>query len=70
MLVYNEIEPDVGTNPQYLKLLISKTPCKEQVLILTHDTDFTIILFKLFTRKSSFKKLGCFLSNLASIFGF
>lgn len=70
MLVYNEIEQDLGTKPQCLKLLMSKTACKEQVLMLIHDTDFTIILFKLFTRKSSFKKLSCFLFNLASIFGF
>lgn len=60
MLVCNEIEPDLGTKPQYLKLLMSNTAWKEQVLMLIHDTDFTIILFKLFTRKSSFKQLGCF----------
>lgn len=26
MLVCNEIEPDPGTKPQYLKLLMPKTP--------------------------------------------
>lgn len=54
MLVYNEIQPGLGTEPQYLKLLMPKTPCKEKVLMFIHDIEFTIILFKLFTRKSSF----------------
>lgn len=60
MLVYNEIDPDLGTKPQYLKLLIPKTLCKEQVLMLIHDIEFTIILFKLLIRKFSFKKSKLF----------
>lgn len=52
--VSNEIKPDVGTKPHnLLKLPMPETLCKAQIPMLVPD--LTTTLFKLFTRKPSFK---------------